>query len=178
MAQVDVLAAARRFLVDRLEFLPFVDASFRWFDSVEAATPEKEEFVDYALERPIWDEIQRTTLAQFGREETTLFLFLQEMDLAPKLPPAPADAVRCLTIHGSKGLEFKHVYLIGLADEVLPSFQALRKGERSREVEEERRNCFVAITRTQETLTLTYSRQYFGWSKRPSRFLREMGLAP
>jgi len=43
-------------------------------------------------------------------------------------------------------------------------------------MQEERRNCFVAITRTEETLTLTYADSVQGWSKRPSRFLREMGL--
>jgi len=43
-------------------------------------------------------------------------------------------------------------------------------------MEEERRNCFVAITRVQQTLTITYASRYNGWSKRPSRFLREMGL--
>ena len=45
-------------------------------------------------------------------------------------------------------------------------------------VEEERRNCFVAITRVRESLTLTRSTTYFGWPKEPSQFITEMGLAP
>jgi DNA helicase-2/ATP-dependent DNA helicase PcrA len=98
------------------------------------------------------------------------------MDLFSKVAPPPLDAVRCLTVHGAKGLEFKHVYLIGMAQEVLPSFQALKKGPTSREIEEERRNCFVAITRAQESLTLTYSRSYNGWQKTPSQFLDEMAI--
>jgi DNA helicase-2/ATP-dependent DNA helicase PcrA len=73
-------------------------------------------------------------------------------------------------------MEFDHVYLIGLVEDQLPSWAAIKKGEKSREMQEERRNCFVAITRTQETLTLTYSKKVFGWSKGPSRFLKEMGL--
>ena len=81
-----------------------------------------------------------------------------------------------MTVHGSKGLEFKHVYLVGMAQEVFPSFQALKKGPYSREMEEERRNCFVAITRVQETLTLTRAGQYNGWSKQPSQFVGEMGI--
>ena len=81
-----------------------------------------------------------------------------------------------MTVHGAKGLEFKHVYLLGMAQEVLPSFQALRKGATSKEVEEERRNCFVAITRVEETLTLTRSQQYYGYPKKPSQFLAEMGI--
>ena len=43
-------------------------------------------------------------------------------------------------------------------------------------MEEERRSCFVAITRAIKSLTLSYSAKYRGWSKKPSRFLYEMGL--
>jgi DNA helicase II / ATP-dependent DNA helicase PcrA len=56
-------------------------------------------------------------------------------------------------------MEFDHVYLIGLVEDQLPSWAAIKKGDKSREMQEERRKCFVAITRTQETLTLTYSRE-------------------
>jgi DNA helicase-2/ATP-dependent DNA helicase PcrA len=65
---------------------------------------------------------------------------------------------------------------VGLAEDELPSFQSIKKGDESREMQEERRNCFVAITRAQDTLTLTYAGKYFGWPKKPSRFLREMEL--
>jgi DNA helicase II / ATP-dependent DNA helicase PcrA len=73
-------------------------------------------------------------------------------------------------------MEFNHVYLIGLVEDQLPSWSAIKKGDNSREMQEERRNCFVAITRTQETLTLTYSDIVLGWPKQPSRFLKEMGI--
>jgi DNA helicase-2/ATP-dependent DNA helicase PcrA len=82
-----------------------------------------------------------------------------------------------LTIHSSKGLEFKRVYLIGLVEDQLPSWAATKKGDDSFEMREERRNCFVAITRADEALTLTYSGRYFGYAKEPSRFLLEMGLS-
>ena len=72
--------------------------------------------------------------------------------------------------------EFEYVYLMGLVEDELPSFQSKRKGDRSPEMEEERRNCFVAITRTIKTLTLSYAERYRGWPKGPSRFLYEMGL--
>ncbi|MYD85996.1 MAG: ATP-dependent helicase [Acidobacteria bacterium] len=98
------------------------------------------------------------------------------MDLISKAPRPGPDAVRCMTVHGSKGLGFRHVYLIGMAQEVFPSFQALRKGPQSRELEEERRNCFVAITRVERTLTLTRAQRYHGYPKAPSQFLCEMGL--
>ena len=67
-------------------------------------------------------------------------------------------------------------HLIGLVEDELPSFQSKQKGDRSPEMEEERRNCFVAITRSIETLTLSYAKRYRGWPKEPSRFLFEMGL--
>ena len=81
-----------------------------------------------------------------------------------------------MTIHKAKGKEFDHVYLVGLVDDELPSFQSKRRGDNSPEMEEERRNCFVAITRTIKTLTLSYAEEYRGWPKTPSRFLFEMGL--
>jgi DNA helicase-2/ATP-dependent DNA helicase PcrA len=64
--------------------------------------------------------------------------------------------------------------LIALAEEQFPTYFAVKQGSKS--IEEERRNCFVAITRTTNTLYLSYSKSYFGWKKSPSRFLKEMGL--
>ena len=104
--------------------------------------------------------------------------FLQELDLRSKQPPVRPNTVALMTIHGAKGNEFKHVYLAGLAEDVLPSFQSKKKGNLSPEFEEERRNCFVAVTRCEQTLTLSYARRYWGYGKTPSRFLREMGLLP
>jgi DNA helicase-2/ATP-dependent DNA helicase PcrA len=81
-----------------------------------------------------------------------------------------------MTIHGAKGREFDRVYVIGLAEDIMPSFQSKKKGDTSAEMEEERRNCFVAITRTKECLVLSRARHYRGWPKEPSRFLIEMAL--
>jgi DNA helicase-2/ATP-dependent DNA helicase PcrA len=81
-----------------------------------------------------------------------------------------------MTIHGAKGKEFDHVYLIGMVEDELPSFQSRKRGANSPEMEEERRNCFVAITRAIQTLTLSYAEKYRGWPKKPSRFLFEMQL--
>lgn len=65
--------------------------------------------------------------------------FLQELDLRSKQPPVKPNTVALMTIHGAKGNEFDHVYLVGLAEDVLPSFQSKKKGDRSPEFEEERR---------------------------------------
>ncbi|MBN2129455.1 MAG: ATP-dependent helicase [Sedimentisphaerales bacterium] len=172
------LTKARKQLADRLEFLPFIAEASAWFDGVDQrlAGQAMEGFVDYKEERAIWQDLQGRVMREYGSENTDLTMLLQEFDLSPKAPPVPPNAVRCLTIHGSKGMEFGNVYLIGLAEEQLPSFQSIRKGDSSREMQEERRNCFVAITRAQTSLTLTYAHSYFGWPKQPSRFLYEMGL--
>ena len=104
--------------------------------------------------------------------------FLQELDLRSKQPPVRPNTVALMTIHGAKGNEFGHVYLAGLAEDVLPGFHSKKKGDRSPEFEEERRNCFVAVTRCQQTLTLSYATRYSGYAKVPSRFLKEMGVLP
>lgn len=98
--------------------------------------------------------------------------FLQELDLRSKEPPVGPNTVSLMTIHGAKGSEFDHVYVCGLAEDIMPSYHS----ESAEELEEERRSCFVAVTRCQQTLTLSYARRYSGWRKAPSRFLREMGL--
>lgn len=91
--------------------------------------------------------------------------------------PEPKETdIQCLTIHASKGKEFDYVFVIGMVEDELPSFQSIRKGDNSIEMEEERRNCFVAITRTKEKLYLSYALKYNGWEKQPSRFLKEMQL--
>jgi len=160
---------ARTLLLERLDVLGFVEGLL----GEETDDIEDDLFTE---EAETWRELHHELIAEFGRETITLHLYLQEMDLRSKAPTAPKGAVRCLTIHGSKGLEFPHVYLVGMADEVCPSWQSVKKGDTSREMEEERRNCFVAITRVQETLTLSLAGSYNNWEKRPSRFLYEMGL--
>ena len=73
-------------------------------------------------------------------------------------------------------VQFLGLRSVGLVEDQLPSFQAVKKGPESRELQEERRNCFVAITRAQESLTITYAGEYCGWKRSPSRFLAEMDL--
>ncbi len=171
-ASAGLVKRLRSSLVDRLEFPGVVD----WFLSEGAKMLADTKDQVLATELDTWRALHDELVREHGEEVLTLNVYLQHMDLAPKAPRPSLNAIRCLTVHGAKGLEFQHVYLIGMAQEVFPSFQALRKGPSSREVEEERRNCFVAITRVQETLTLTHARQYYGYSKARSQFIAEMGL--
>ena len=167
--------ALRDRLLDHLQYLEFVDAVIAWYrNDGPRRTPDG--FEDDAEEEfAIWKELRQKVARDLGKEPP-LSRFMQEIDLRPKIASPGRGAVQCLTIHAAKGREFRHVYLIGLVEDQLPSYHATKTGASPRVLEEERRNCFVAITRTQATLTLTYSDSYFGWPKRPSRFLQEMGL--
>ena len=170
-----VLDRLRTDLVDGLAFPSIVD----WFladgwESWSGAEDRRDEG-ELTGELDVWRGLHHDIVQERGGA-VTLNAYLQQMDLASKAPVPKPGAVRCMTVHGAKGLEFRHVYLIGMAQEVFPSFLALGKGERSRELEEERRNCFVAITRVEHTLTLTRAERYYGYPKAPSQFLAEMGI--
>jgi DNA helicase-2/ATP-dependent DNA helicase PcrA len=162
----------------RGQYAAFTQEALAYFDSVESESREggDEQYAEYTTERTVWQSIIREIGGEEDAYSLSLGQFLQELALANKTPEAPSNSVRCLTIHSSKGLEFLHVYLVGMSEDQLPSFQSKKSGDDSREMQEERRNCFVAITRTVETLTMSYGERYNGWRKAPSRFLFEMGL--
>jgi DNA helicase II / ATP-dependent DNA helicase PcrA len=132
---------------------------------------------DLAEDMRAWRELTRDIARHIGRD-IPLDQFLQELQLRSKEPAPKKNTVTLMTIHGAKGKEFDFVYLIGLAEDIMPSFQSKQRGDKSPEMEEERRNCFVAITRTKECLVLSHAEKYRGWNKPPSRFLVEMGLEP
>ena len=88
--------------------------------------------------------------------------------------PEPGQEVRLMTLHGSKGLEFPHVYVAGVEENLLPHSNSLAEnGE-----QEERRLMYVGLTRARETLTLSFakSRRRYGETVPcgPSRFLDEL----
>jgi DNA helicase II / ATP-dependent DNA helicase PcrA len=130
---------------------------------------------DLAEDLAAWRELSNDISRHLGRD-APLEQFLQELQLRSKEPSPKPSTVTLMTVHGAKGREFDYVYVIGLAEDVMPSYQSRQKGNNSAEMEEERRNCFVAITRTKECLILSRAERYRGWMKAPSRFLVEMGL--
>lgn len=111
---------------------------------------------------------------------TTLLEFLQGLSLESDVdrwdPQTPA--LTLMTCHNAKGLEFDHVYLIGLEEGLLPHFREF--GEEDQDIEEERRLCYVAMTRARDTLTLAAARTrtVYGYThndRRVSRFIAEIG---
>jgi DNA helicase-2/ATP-dependent DNA helicase PcrA len=142
---------------------------------IESAATDEGTISDADDDKAAWDVCLREIRAE-KCGDIALDEVIQGLALRSKEPPRDPTAVTLLTVHGAKGLEFEVVYLAGLSESVMPSWQSVQKGDASAEMEEERRNCFVAITRTRERLILCRARNYRGWSKGPSRFLAQMGF--
>ena len=159
-----------------IDYNGLIKITINWLDSFDASTDKSpDEFDNYISEKEIFNHLCED-IKSLSLDNLSLSVFLQELDLRDKSEPVPSDAFELITIHGAKGLEFRHIYLIGMVDDILPSYNSIKKGANPGALEEERRSCYVAITRTQETLTMTYSSEYWNWPKEPSRFLKEMGL--
>ncbi len=156
-------------LCDSLDYPLFVETSSREFDVPLNKEPDQ----DYADDRDNWRRLSEKIRRSHG-EKVSLHVFLQEMDLSPKAKSLAKDCVRLQTVHTAKGVEFDNVFVIGLAEDQFPTYFAIKNGETA--IREERRSCFVAVTRASKNLYLSYAHSYFGWSKKPSRFLQEMGL--
>ena len=107
----------------------------------------------------------------------TLSGFLEEIALYTDLEDYSDedDTVVMMTMHSAKGLEFPNVFLVGFEEGLFPGMRAI--GDRE-EMEEERRLCYVAITRAKETLTISYAKQRMLYGRTnaamQSRFLREI----
>lgn len=165
-------------LVEGKNFIRFIDDAFTWSEmrmsGIEDAAYRDQMLQNYKIEKKVWDDFQRHLSYNYDLTEIMLSTYIQEFSMVSKEDEPKKGSVQFLTIHASKGKEFDHVILIGMANDELPSFHSLKKGIDSTEMEEERRNCFVAITRAKKALYLTYSEKYFGWKKNPSFFLDEM----
>lgn len=137
--------------------------------------------------RELGDEERLDNLSEFKRianefesgfgEDINLEGFLQQIALmSTEDTDKPVEAVKLMTIHASKGLEFPVVFIIGFSEGIFPSSRTIEERKKLG-LEEERRLCYVAITRAQEFLYLTDSegQSQNGIKKLPSRFLFEIG---
>ena len=109
-------------------------------------------------------------------ETVTLYDFLDMLALQAEGPQTSGDAVRLMTVHAAKGLEFPCVFLMGMTEGVFPSSRTLEE-RKELGLEEERRLCYVAVTRARDLLIMAESEGFSGGRspKIPSRFLFEMG---
>ncbi|MGD9556105.1 MAG: ATP-dependent helicase [Mangrovibacterium sp.] len=118
-----------------------------------------------------------------AREEgapNTLSVYIQDVALLTDQDnekDEDRDKVTLMTVHSSKGLEFKNVYIVGLEENLFPSLPA-GSTPSIESFEEERRLFYVALTRAEENACLSYARQRYRWGKldfcNPSRFIAEI----
>jgi len=112
------------------------------------------------------------------RQDKTMGAFLQEVSLLTTADAKEGDEndkVTLMTIHMAKGLEFKQVYVVGMEEELFPSQMMLQSRS---DLEEERRLFYVAVTRAEKKLTLSYALSRYKYGRlhncEPSRFLEEI----
>lgn len=138
--------------------------------------------------RSLGDEERYENLIEFKRvadefernygEDIRLPQFLQQLSLqSAEDGEKENDTVKLMTIHAAKGLEFPIVFVIGFSEGIFPSSKTIEE-RKLLGLEEERRLCYVAITRAKEQLYLMDSEGFSqnGIKKLPSRFLREIGV--
>ena len=154
-----------------LEEIGYIDYLRRTCKTAEEANKREEglaEFLDSISEHR----------ARTGRSEKGLQHFLDEVMLSSDREDEDdlekKSGVCLITMHAAKGLEFPHVYLVGLEEGILPHSRSLEEGSR----DEERRLLYVGITRARERLTISYctSRVRYGEPSpcQPSSFIKEM----
>ena len=114
-------------------------------------------------------------------EDDSMANFLEEVSLLTDLDndkDGDIDAVKLMTIHTAKGLEFNTVYIAGVEENLFPSLRMLQEAESETELEEERRLFYVAITRAKEQAVISYAKSRYKWGEmsfsKPSRFLKEI----
>lgn len=118
------------------------------------------------------------TREESGEQDRSLSAFLSEVQLSTDQDENEDDGdekVTLMTVHAAKGLEFKHIYIVGVEEELFPAAMSM---DSMAQVEEERRLLYVAITRAKETCVMTYATSRFRNGQtvmtRPSRFLGDI----
>ncbi|MBT3174749.1 MAG: UvrD-helicase domain-containing protein [Lentimicrobiaceae bacterium] len=137
-------------------------------ENIEELLNGIKEFTEKAIEKSEGDMSVHKTLDEF-MEDVALLTDADSDDDEDR------DKVMMMTIHASKGLEFPHVYIVGLEENLFPSIQSITTRT---ELEEERRLFYVALTRAMETVTLSHAETRYRWGNftitEPSRFLDEI----
>ncbi len=158
------LSEFAKYLVDRVGFEQFFDPN------------DDEEYNKMQNVREFCNAVKDF---EESNPDASLSEYLESITLVSDIDSVGEEQEYCLlsTIHAVKGLEFKVVFVIAMEEGLFP---IIRGGERPSDIEEERRLAYVAVTRAEERLYLTRSRQRFMYNevkyKEPSRFLREMGF--
>ena len=159
-------------LVEDIKYIEYID---KQYDSVKQAERRRNDIFQFI------DSAKR--FEEFFKDGATLTNFLEKLLLQDSQDPRDKEdedddvrtnEVTLMTLHSSKGLEFDTVYLVGMEEELLPHKRSLQEGN----VAEERRLCYVGITRAQRKLIMTYckERKIYGnnVTRHKSRFINEL----
>lgn len=136
---------------------------------------EKDTFLDRKAN--VEELIAKAYEWQQSAEDQTLAAFLCELSLKSTLDETSIqqEHIKLMTLHNGKGLEFELAFLVGMEEDILPH---VNSKDNSDQLEEERRLCYVGITRAKKYLYISHARQRFLWGTtrymKPSRFLAEI----
>jgi len=162
-------ADAIAFVLDRVGYLRQLE---------KEGTPEAEARIENLKELIVAaEDFDRANAEVVDDERSELSLFLDQVALVSDIDSYDRreDCVSLMTVHSAKGLEYPVVYVVGMEEGVFPHSASMRD---ERSVEEERRLCYVGMTRAMEELTLTCARERFRFGSRtygvPSRFFDEI----
>lgn len=169
--ETEPMAEVAKHLLDAVGYKDELDRIYKNPGDVEARWASIEELIN--------------SLALYERRTSkpTLLGFLEESaltgrdDLSEATDKMSPHAVKLMTFHSAKGLEFPHVYMVGMEEDILPHQRSVADTGNAG-IAEERRLCYVGVTRAMDSLTLTFARARMKWGKArpslPSRFLMEM----
>ncbi len=149
-------------LIDELNYYEFIDKSY---DQVKLATRKKDDVKNFLLTADRFQDRYQ--------EEATLKNFVERLLLADSQDTqAPGEGfkkneVTLMTLHASKGLEFDNVFLAGMEEELLPHKKTIVENS---DINEERRLCYVGITRARKKLIMTYAKERKIYGKMIPRF--------
>lgn len=152
-----------------------------YIESLEAENSEEAEARIENIDELMSKIVAYEDACEEMNEPPTLSGFLEEVALVADIDSLDenSDYVVLMTLHSAKGLEFPHVYLAGLEDGIFPSYMTITADD-PEEVEEERRLCYVGITRAEKALTLSCARRRMirGETQynKMSRFLKEIPM--
>lgn len=173
--QTGSLAENISLLIEEIDYLNFIDKQYDNAKQVERRRNDVMRFIESANRFTNYYK-ENANLKNFVER-----LLLQDSQDKDKLEDEDGDSdvrkneVTLMTLHSSKGLEFKKVFLVGIEEETLPHKRTIAMGE---DISEERRLCYVGITRAQEELIMTYAKQrkLFGkdMPRSKSRFLHDL----
>jgi DNA helicase-2/ATP-dependent DNA helicase PcrA len=161
------LVAGVKAIIDRTHYLDYVD---KCYDNAKLVKRKRDDVENFIL--------SATRFSDLYRDEATLRNYVERLLLADAhdAPSGGGDELRhevtLMTLHSSKGLEYDYVYVVGMEEELLPHKKTISE---SSDASEERRLCYVGITRARRRLVMTHAKQrkLYGRDipRNPSRFV-------